>query len=374
MDLRSGEIQPCDEIEIKNDRAKFSEEVIGTQHSSWKKISEIKITIGLTLKSKPASHWIFLFLSSTVMLVAFTASSLLSRAYYAGGGRSYWIISWAAVAGWPLIPLFSIPFYIFMENSLSPVTLKLLSWFVVLGFISFIDNLFFAWAYAYLSASTASLVASTSLVFSVLFGYFIAKNKMNLSSINASVIITASTIIIALDSKFDKIPGVTSTQYALAFLWDILGSALHGLLFALSELVFINILGRRSFHVVLELQTMISFFAFLFTTIGVIINNDFHGMRLEGEVFEYGKSSYYIIIVWTAVTFQLGVLAGTSVLYLASTILAGVLNATRVPLTSIVAVILFHDPMSGFKILSLFLTLWGFASYTLGHANGKSDP
>ncbi|TVU10423.1 hypothetical protein EJB05_43949, partial [Eragrostis curvula] len=48
-------------------------------------------------------------------------------------------------------------------------------------------------------------------------------------------------------------------------------------------------------------------------------------------------------------TFQLGVLGGTGVLFLASTVLAGVLNAIRVPLTSVAAVIWFHDPMSGFK-------------------------
>ena len=50
-------------------------------------------------------------------------------------------------------------------------------------------------------------------------------------------------------------------------------------------------------------------------------------------------------MVWTAVTFQLGVLGGTGALFLASTVLA--------------AVIWFHDPMSGFKTLALVITVWG---------------
>ena len=47
---------------------------------------------------------------------------------------------------------------------------------------------------------------------------------------------------------------------------------------------------------------------------------------------------------------------------LASTVLAGVLNAVRVPLTSVAAVIWFHDPMSGFKILALVITVKTSAS------------
>ena len=131
----------------------------------------------------------------------------------------------------------------------------------------------YAYAYAYLSASTASLLASSSLVFSALFGFLIVKNKLNASMINAIVIIIAAMTLIALDSDSDsdsdRYDSVTDSQYIWGFVWDILGSALHGLIFALSELVFVKFLRRRSFHVVLEQQVMVSFFAFVFTTIGI---------------------------------------------------------------------------------------------------------
>ena len=45
---------------------------------------------------------------------------------------------------------------------------------------------------------------------------------------------------------------MTARQYALGFSLDVLGSALHSLIFAPSELIFARALGRRSFHVVLE--------------------------------------------------------------------------------------------------------------------------
>ncbi|PSS08120.1 Purine permease [Actinidia chinensis var. chinensis] len=221
---------------------------------------------------------------------------------------------------------------------------------------------------------TASLLAASSLVFSALFGYLIVKNEINASTINAIMIITAAMAIIGLDSDSDRYGNVTNRQYILGFVWDIMGSVLHGLIFALSELVFVKLLGRRSFHVVLEQQVMVSLFAFIFTIIGLIVNHDFQTMASEARGFKGGKVSYIMVLIWSAITFQLGVLGGTAVLFLSSTVLAGVLNAVRVPITSIAAVILMNDPMSGFKILSLVITFWGFASYIYGNYPVNKDP
>ncbi|KAI3990678.1 hypothetical protein MKX01_022978 [Papaver californicum] len=322
---------------------------------------------------KPVSYWILLVLSIGSMLVAFPASSLLSRLYFANGGKSKWIISWVSVAGWPLTALFLLPSYIFLKIQPTPLTVKLALSYIILGFLSAADNLMYAYAYAYLPASTASLLASSSLVFSTIFGYFIVKNKIKVSTLNAIVIITTAVVLIGLDSDSDRFVNVNDSQYTLGFIWDIVGSALHGLIFALSELVFVKLLGRRSFHVVLEQQVMVSLFAFIFTTIGVTVNNDFAGMKSEAKNFKNGEASYYMVLIWSALTFQLGVLGGTAVLFLASTVLAGVINAVRVPLTSIAAVILFHDPMSGFKILSLIITFWGFGSYIYGYSSASTN-
>lgn len=333
----------------------------------WDRITAYKTTAIEAYKSKPSSYWILLLLSSGAMLIAFPASSLLSRVYFANGGKSKWISSWVAVAGWPISAMFLIPMYLFHGTSPTPLSIKLILSYVVLGFLSAADNLMYAYAYAYLPASTASLVASSSLVFSAVFGYIVVKNKINMSIINALFIITAAVVIIALDSDSDIYGNVTKEQYILAYVWDILGSALHGLIFALSEKVFVKLLGRLSFHVVLEQQVMVSFFGFVFTTIGVIVNNDFEGMTSEARAFKGGESAYYLVIIWSIITYQLGILGALAVVFLSSTVLAGVLNAVRVPITSIAAVILLKDPMSGFKILALIVTFWGFASYIYGN-------
>ena len=214
--------------------------------SLWDRISNSKTLAWEAYKRKPISHWILLVLSSAAMLVAFPASSLLSRVYYANGGTSKWIISWVAVAGWPLTALILLPTYFVFKTFPTPLDLKLTLAYIVLGFLSAADNLMYAYAYAYLPASTAALLASSSLVFSTLFDYFLVKNKLNAAMINVVVIITAAMTIIALDSDSDRYGNITDRQYIMGFVWDILGSALHGLIFALSELVFVKLVGRRS--------------------------------------------------------------------------------------------------------------------------------
>ncbi|MCO5552720.1 hypothetical protein L7F22_006237 [Adiantum nelumboides] len=156
------------------------------------------------------------------------------------------------------------------------------------------------------------------------------------------------------------------SAYAVGFILDIAASALHGLIFAFSELVFIRLLGRESTHVILEQQTMVSFFGFVFTSIGVLKNGDFSAMKSESKRFVLGPTAYFMVIIWSAISYQVGVLGSVAILYCASTLLAGVLNSVRVPITSIAAVIFLDDPMNGFKVLSLFLTAWGFVSYVYG--------
>lgn len=337
-------------------------------HTLRARISDFGTMAFETYKGRPISYWMLLLLSTGAMLVAFPASSLLSRVYYSNGGNSKWIISWVAVAGWPLTALTLLTTYYFRSIQPTPLKSQLLLSYVGLGFLSAVDNLLYAYAYAYLPPSTASLLSSSSLLFSALFGYFLVKNKLGASAVNAIVIITAALTIIALDSSSDRYGNSSNADYIIGFICDILGSALHGLIFALSELVFVKLLGRRSFHVVLEQQFLVSLFAFVFTTASMVITKDFQGMVTEAKSFQGGKAAYSEVLIWGAITFQMGVLGATSVLYLASTVLAGVLNAVRVPLTSIAAVVLLNDPMSGFKILSLIITSWGFASYIYGNS------
>eukprot|EP00250_Pteridium_aquilinum_P007517 c17213_g1_i1 orf=73-1299(+) len=317
-------------------------------------------------QTKGRVFWLTLALGCFAMLTAFPASSILSRLYYQDGGKRRWLVAWTAVAGWPFTAFALLPFYFKKHTYPTRPTWKLLFAYAFIGLLSAADNLMYSWAYSYMPASTASLVSASTLTFTAIFAYFLVGKKLNAFTINAVGVITAGSVILALDSSSDRPAGVTKDQYAVGFILNVAGSAVHGLIFALSELVFIKLLGRESTHVILEQQTMVSFFGFAITTIGTIASGDFSMMNSESEKFRHGPVAYYMVLVWSAIAYQVGILGSVAILFCASTLLAGVLNAVRVPITSIAAVILLQDPMDGFKWLSLLLVAWGFGSYIYG--------
>ncbi|KAL2635043.1 hypothetical protein R1flu_006522 [Riccia fluitans] len=317
-------------------------------------------------RSKSWSYWMLLFLSSFAMMTAFPASSLLTRLYYTNGASSKWIISWLAPAGSPISALFLIANCVVQGEYPSLLTWELTLAYAVIGFLSAVDNLMYAYAYAYLPVSTTSLLGSSSLAFTAILAYFMVGQKYNSSILNSVGIMTTAAVLLGLDSNSDLPFGVSSSQYSLGFFLDIGASAVHGLIFTLSELLFIKLLGRKSFRVVLEAQTATSIFATIFTTIGVLAAGDFQKIQTEAQNFKGGPGAYYEVFTWSAVSFQLGILGSVGCLYLANTLLAGVLNAARVPATTIGAVIIFHDPMGGIKITAVVLTVWSLASYLWG--------
>ncbi|KAH7387689.1 hypothetical protein KP509_16G036600 [Ceratopteris richardii] len=315
---------------------------------------------------KGTVHWMVLLLGSVAMLAGFPASRILSRLYYQDGGQSIWLLAWTAVAGWPITVVALLPFY--MKRAMAPtqLTISLMVAYAILGFSSALDNLLFAWAYLYLPASTASLISASALPFTAIFAYFILGKKISAPTFNAIGVITAASAVLAIDSDADRPPGVSNSEYALGFILDVAASALHGLIFVLSERIFIKYVGRESVHVILEQQAIVSLIGFAFTTIGVIASADFSKMVSEAEVFSQGSVSYYMVLVWSAITIQVGLLGSVAVMYSASAVLAGVLNSVVVPVTTIAAVLSLQDPIDGFKILSLILTGWGFGSYIYG--------
>ena len=79
------------------------------------------------------------------MLVAFPTSSLLSRLYYVDGGNSRWLLSWIAVAGWPLTVVILLPFYFQKGISPTPFSWQLIISYDVLGLLSGVENLMYVW-------------------------------------------------------------------------------------------------------------------------------------------------------------------------------------------------------------------------------------
>jgi len=103
-----------------------------------------------------------------------------------------------------------------------------------------------------------------------------------------------------------------------------------------------------------------------FCTVGMLVNGDFQALHREADGFRLGKIDYSMAIVWAAVVWQLFFIGVFGVTSMANSLLSGVIIAVTIPVTEVLAVVLFHEKFSAEKGMALVLALWGFASYLFG--------
>lgn len=86
----------------------------------------------------------------------------------------------------------------------------------------------------------------------------------------------------------------------------------------------------------------------------------------EARAYELGETKYYAVIVWSAIIWQFFYLGAIGIIFCASSLLSGIMIAVLIPVTEILAVISFHEKFRAEKVVALFLSLWGFATYFYG--------
>ncbi|KAK9156881.1 hypothetical protein Scep_003455 [Stephania cephalantha] len=161
-----------------------------------------------------------------------------------------------------------------------------------------------------------------------------------------------SSFLLGIRQNGDRPPGVTSGQYLLGFLMTIGAAALLGLIIPCTEVVFTKVAKNITYSIVLQFQFCLSVSSTLFSTVGMNISKDFMAMPREAREFELGESKYYLVLVFTAVVFQLSVIGAMGLIFSASGLASGV--------------IAYHEKFSGEKGISLAMCFWGFASYFYG--------
>lgn len=75
---------------------------------------------------------------------------------------------------------------------------------------------------------------------------------------------------------------------------------------------------------------------------------------------------YYVVVIWSAIVWQLLIIGTVGVICYGSSLLSGILLATLLSVTEVLAVIFYHEKFGAEKGISLALSLWGFASYFYG--------
>ncbi|XP_027089621.1 probable purine permease 4 [Coffea eugenioides] len=302
------------------------------------------------------------------LFVGSVSSALLSKFYFNHKGGSRWVSTWVQSAGFPLLllPIY-LPYYLFKctdRRPFSRFTPKLLSLSVIIGFLLGINNLLFSWGNSYLPVSTSSLLLSSQLAFTLILAVIIVKQKITFCNLNCVVLLTLSSVLLALGSKHDKAQGLTKAKYFIGF-FSTIGA---GLLFALYLPVMEKIYRQvYCYAMVMEMQMIMEIAATALATIGMAADGGFSEMKNESfKVFDLGPRAYWLTVSFNIVTWQLCFMGTAGMVFLTTSLTGGICMTALLSMNVLGGVLVYRDQFSGMKAVSTLMCVWAFSSYVYG--------
>ncbi|KAM0934190.1 putative purine permease, plant [Dioscorea sansibarensis] len=269
-----------------------------------------------SLQSTPATtrdvQWLFKVSVYTFLVITgLVTGTLLSRFYYDQGGNSMWLQTLTYCAGFPILYL--------------PLLL---------------------------SNQSTSMSAAKPLPFA------------KLAVIYAIVGIMAATdnLIVTLLTPQRQSGG----KYLLGFTLILAASATYSLLLSLMEFSFDKFIKWRELSVVLKLQIYTAGASTAAATMGLF---DSGGVdRLErGHGGGSRKGGCPMCDIGFHCHMQVNTVSLVALVFEVSSLFSNVINSLGTPIVRVFVVFLFPDNMNGIKVMSLFMALWGFASYFYQH-------
>lgn len=301
------------------------------------------------------------------------------RLYFVHGGKRVWLSSWLETGGWPIILIPLIICYIYrrrddaMDPSRSGDSTKIIYMkprlflaVAVIGILTGFDDYLYAYGVARLPVSTSALIIACQLIFTAGFAYFLVKQKFTSYSINAVVLLTIGGAVLALNTSGDRPAGESNKDYIVGFLMTVVAAVVYGFVLPLVEFTYQKAKQKITYTLVLEIQLVMSLFATLVCTVGMLINKDFQAIPREAAGFGLGETKYYVVLVLSAIIWQGFFLGAIGVIFSSSSLFSGIVIAVLLPVTEILAVIIFKEKFQAEKGISLALNLWGFVSYFYG--------
>ncbi|KAF4400148.1 hypothetical protein G4B88_019357 [Cannabis sativa] len=313
-----------------------------------------------------------LILSCILLTLGNCGGPLVMRLYFIHGGKRVWLSSWLETGGWPIILLPLAAAYYQRRRrctrTAKPIQMKPFLFFssALIGLLTGLDDYLYAEGVARLPVSTLSLIIASHLGFTAAFAYLLVKQKFTSYSVNAVVLLTMGGAVLALHTSGDRPKGESEKEYIVGFFMTLSAAALYGFVLPLVELMYKKSKQRITYSLVLEVQLVMCFFATVFCTIGMLINNDFKVIPREAKKFGMGETEYYVVLVWSAIVWQAFFLGAIGIIFCASSLVSAIVIASLLPVTEVLAVIFYHENFKAEKGVSLALSLWGFVSYFYG--------
>lgn len=324
-------------------------------------------------KPKLAVSRALLLVNCLLLGICNCAGPLLMRLYFLHGGKRIWFSSLLETAGWPIT---FVPLTIdYIQRRRANPTSKtkffltkpaLFAASAIVGVLTGVDDYMYAYGVARLPVSTSALITAPHLAFTAVFAFLLVKQKFTSYSINSVFLLTIGAGVLALHTSGDRPEGESNKEYIMGFVTTLGAALLYGFILPVVELVYMKSKQEISYTLVLESQMVMSIFATGFCTIGMIVNKDFQVIGREAGEFGLGETTYYIVVVVTAIVWQCFFIGAIGVVFCDSSLLSGIIVAVLLPVTEILGVIFYSESFKAEKGISLVLSLWGFISYFYG--------
>ncbi|CAN1227401.1 Probable purine permease 10, partial [Linum grandiflorum] len=319
--------------------------------------------------------WTKVTIYTILVLLGQSVALLLGRLYFLKGGTSKWISSVVQVAGFPIL----IPYYLLKKPcwesnkkitfSKEASTVTLVSIYAGIGLIIGLNTFLYSVGLQYLPVSTYTLLCSSQLAFNSFFAYFLNSQKFTPYVVNSLVLLTVSSLLLVFNTEDDEGgnggegPTIPRIKYITGFLCTLAASALYGLILSLTELTFTRVIKRRTFRHVMDMNICLNLAATSVTLVGLFASGEWKGLGGEMKTYGPGTGPYVMTLVGIAVFWELFFLGVVGLIFEVSSLFSNSISVVGAPIVPIMAVVFFHDKMSGVKGVSMALAIWGFVSY-----------
>ncbi|KAA8519546.1 hypothetical protein F0562_013830 [Nyssa sinensis] len=296
--------------------------------------------------------WLQMAIYSFFVLSGQSVATLLGRLYYDKGGNSKWMATLVQTAGFPIL----IPFLCISPAARKcttagnynatkpPSALILAALYVSLGVFVAAVSMLYSIGLLYLPVSTYSLICASQLGFNAFFSYFLNSQKFTPFIANSLVLLTISSTLLVFQTD-----STDSTKTSKGFLCTVGASAGYALMLSVTQLSFRKILKRETFKVVLDMIIYPSLVANIAILVGLFASGKWKSLNGEMEKYELGRISYVMVLVWTAVCWQVFSTGIVGLIFEVSSLFSNVISTLGLPIVLVLAVVFFHDKMDGVK-------------------------
>lgn len=311
---------------------------------------------------------LLLFINYSLLIIGSVSATLITKFYFIHNGSSRWVSTWVQTAGFPLLlpPIF-LPHYLFRTTARPPFsgfTTRLTSLSVAVGIFLGVSNLLFSWGTSYLPVSTSSLLLSSQLAFNLVLSVLIVKQKVTFKNLNCVILLTLSSVLLALSSSSDRPPGLTRRRYLIGFFSTIGAGLSFALYLPVMEMIYRNV---YCYAMVVEMQLVMGMAATAFATAGMAADGGFADLKAESAAgFDRGTAAYWCTIGGSVVVWQMSFMGTAGMVFLTTSLNGGICMTALLAANVLGGVVVYGDAFGGVKAVSTVLCVWGFCSYEYG--------